>query len=500
LTLTAIVAAGCGGGETKKQTGIASLVPADAPAYFDVVARPDASAAGGLDGAVDAIAGRDVDLNRELARAINAELSSEGADQTYEDDIEPWLGDRAGGFASVVSDEIEGALIVETTDGSRALDVVGKAIEDSGTELRDEQHGGVEYRTDGEGALGIVDDRLVIGTPGGFEAAVDASKGDSLADSSEFDDPVGADSPDNLATAYAEPRGAVDLLERSGEVPPGQLDAITKQLGAGAGEPVVLTATADSEGFKFEGTGPAGEAKPQPVLDDLPSQSWAAAGVVGVGEALRRSLDQIRSSVPGGFDLDEVVRRETGIDLEADLLSWLGDVSAFLGATSVIDLKLGAVMTTTDQRASAAALDRLRWVVARNLPAGQAEVGKLGVSGDAGFTVTFSGFPAPLNVVQRGDRVVVALGDATTDQAFSGGKLGSSSEFERAQSGLGEGFEPSVYVAFGPMAKFLETLPNAESDPDLANALPYLKRLDYFVVGSRREGDRASFGAVLGLP
>jgi len=51
----------------------------------------------------------------------------------------------------------------------------------------------------------------------------------------------------------------------------------------------------------------------------------------------------------------------------------------------------------------------------------------------------------------------------------------------------------------GPLFQLIDGFLQAQSDPGYRSAKPYLDHLDYFVLGGRRDQDRAEVRMVLGL-
>src|SRR5215207_2007771 len=110
-----LVAAGCGGGDEGSEE-LASVAPAEALLYLESVVRPEGSEAD----AIEALASRVgviQDPGGEIVRQLDAGLASSGAEVSYDSDIEPWLGERAGiFFRSFSGDPPEFAVAFETTD------------------------------------------------------------------------------------------------------------------------------------------------------------------------------------------------------------------------------------------------------------------------------------------------------------------------------------------------------------------------------------------------
>ena len=110
-----------------------------------------------------------------------------------------------------------------------------------------------------------------------------------------------------------------------------------------------------------------------------------------------------------------------------------------------------------------------------------------------------AGVPISFQVVQRDDKVVAGLADSVEDVLSPSSTLDDSDAFNSATDALGEDFAPAAFVDFVPLLQLVESFPQARSDPDYRSAKPYLDHLDYFVLGGRRDQDRAELRMVLGL-
>ena len=246
---TAMGLVACGDDDSASE-GPASAVPADAPVYFEsVVDLADA------DELNDALATLGVeDAAGMLGEQLDAGLEADGAPVSYTGDIEPVLGERgglfvqsfgsAGDLASATTDcvapdgaptgttgegcaipgdvtsEGDGALVVETSDEDKARELIDQAIAESGDPAEDASHGGVDYKLNPEDgdAIAVFDGFVVAGTEPGVQAAIDASQGDSLADSEEYQSELDSLAADPVFTAYASPTAVLDQLEASGQL------------------------------------------------------------------------------------------------------------------------------------------------------------------------------------------------------------------------------------------------------------------------------------------
>lgn len=529
----------CGEDEEESVSeGPASAVPADAPVYFESVANLDD--AEGLTSALETLGVEDP--AGMIGGELDAKLEEDGETISYTEDIEPLIGERAGFFvesfgvagdlaeatdcltpggdAVAVSDEGcalpaqditdavasegDGAVVVETPDEDGARELIDQLIAESGDPAEDATHGDVDYKLNPEDgdAIAVFDGFVVAGTEPSVQAAIDASEGDSLADSEEFQSELDDIGTDPVFTAYAEPTAILDQLEASG-----QLDAaaraIAEQTAGGLAEvPAVFAIGADSDKITFDASTGVAESPTQvpteesPLLQELPGDSWAATAIPDVGASVDQALQQFSATAGAAApDIAKEFRRETGLDL-TELTSAIGDIGVFVRGTNVLDVGGGAVVEDLDPGVTADAVEALRRIAQREASPGE-RVTDPGVEGE-GFTVTSPAVPQPINVVQRDDRLVIAYGDEATEDAFAPSEtLGDSDTFTSATEALGD-YGVSLFVDAGPALDIAEST-GASQDPDYAQAQPYLENLDYFITGGSADDDRSRVRAVLGL-
>jgi hypothetical protein len=506
----------CGDDDSSSE-GPASAVPADAPVYLESVV--DIAEADDLNDALETLGVEDA--AGMLGEQLDAEFEADGAPVSYTGDIEPVLGERAGFFVQSfgsggdlasatteipgdVTSDGDAALVVETTDEDRARELIDQAIAESGDPAEDASHAGVEYKLnpDGGDAIAVFDGFVVAGTEPGVQAAIDASQGDSLADSEEYQAELDDLAADPVFTAYASPTAVLDQLEASG-----QLDAagraVAEQAAAGLLDvPAVVTIGADSDKMTFDAsTGVSDTAAQIPteeseLLRGLPGDSWAATAIPDVGASVEQALEQVSTTAgTAAPDFDRELRRETGLDL-GSLTGALGDVAVFVRGTDVLDVGGGAVIEDLDPDATAAALGVLRRLAQREAGPGE-KITQPTVEGE-GYAFTSPSLPQPVNVIQRDGKLVIAYGDEATEEAFAPSEtLGDSDTFTAAAETLGD-YAVSLFLNAGPALDLAESS-GATADPGYAQAQPYLEHLDYLITGATVDDDRSRVRAVLGI-
>src|SRR5829696_2039661 len=355
--LAALVAAGCGSSDqTTASIGSgpdpATLAPVDAILYGELVVRPegdmrdDAAAAVRKVGVVD-------DPGAALRRLVDLVLAeSDDEDFTYADNVEPWLGQRAGGFLVLVDDEPEGAFAFEVADRDE-LDAEIARERDSRELRRGGTYEGIEYDLDedtGEPS-GVVGDFLVVASSlEAFRVAVDASRDDSLADAARFTDAIDDVDEDALASLWFDPQQLARQLRDADDVEPELRRALASDRFARA-DPIVASLTADADEIVLEAvadsqlTGASDDDATggEVTVEQLPGDAWLALGSPPIGPQLREAL-------AGGGVRDMVatkLRRSTGLDLERDLLDELGGLGLFVRGTTPLDIGGGALLRTT---------------------------------------------------------------------------------------------------------------------------------------------------------
>ena len=148
-------------------------------------------------------------------------------------------------------------------------------------------------------ALGVVDDFLVFGTLDQFKAAVDASNGSSLADSSNFQDATATVPSDNLGLGYVDSVKAIGAI--SSTMSP--LEAVTLRpllatLGSG---PAGFSVSARPDEASLDVSLPS-DALPPLAGGDLvgkaPADAWFAMGAENLGATLNDALTRSRKPSP----------------------------------------------------------------------------------------------------------------------------------------------------------------------------------------------------------
>lgn len=502
LALTALVVTGCGGGGGgDEKADPAAIAPKNTLVWVTGQIRPE----GDQKSAVDSIAKKVLgvsDPGAQIQQLIDKSIRKSGSKASFKDDIEPWLGRRAGLAVTSLGaggSDSQAAAIVAAKDTDKAKDALDKLAGEQKPKAVKREYQGVEYRLDSSDktVVAVVDDYVVFGDEASFKAVVDASKGDGLSDNSQYSS-VAKGGADKLGFAFVDTKALVGALGAQGQIPGGG-QALQGLIGA-ANQPVTLTLDAAPQKLTVESvsgvTQQARSSKPNSLLPELPGDAWFAVGLPNLGQTIRQTLDQIGSGVGAGLveTAQQQIRAATGLDLNRDILASLGELAVFAQGSSVLTAGGGVVIQTPDPAAARRLLSKLGPLIARQAQ-GSVRVGTANVAGATGLRISSPRIPGAVNAVLRGNRLVIAYTDAATRQALAPQrKLSDSPEFQQATQSLGGG-QPSLFAAFGPIASIV-------AGTDAANAAQIRKYLGAFstlAAGSRVSGDKQIGRFVLNL-
>ncbi|WP_040320295.1 hypothetical protein [Aeromicrobium marinum] len=272
------------------------VLPADTIAYARIDLDPSASQKVALLRLVDrvpeiaeeiGIDDEDDDLRRVLVEGV---LES-SCDVDYDDDVEPWLGERLGvGLGPDLEDE-QIRIAVQVTDEDAARDGIATLFECAGEEF------GIAF-LDGYA--------IVTPTQDEADAAVEAAGEGSLADTEAFAADLDDLGDDGLVSVWADLEEAGSLVSEFGF----GLGFDEELADTGGATSVFLALRAGSDSLEIGGfTRVADEPETPDVrgLGDLPDDTVAAISVVGAGEyavELYEGFLEGLSGFPfgGGFD------------------------------------------------------------------------------------------------------------------------------------------------------------------------------------------------------
>jgi len=301
---------------------------------------------------------------------------------------------------------------------------------------------------------------------------------------------------DRVASAYISPRGVTSMLPPSATANP-QVAALLDRPEFRTAEPVTaaLTASADqiqldvsgsTETFQGAGGGASGSGGSSDVsVGALPGSAWLGFMTANLGDVIRNALAQSGASTAQGL---AAIRQETGIDVDRDLLSWMGSMAGFVRGTTPVTLGGGLEIASSDPNASRSTVDRARAFI---------DLAHVGVTrpttlaGGTGFTVLTRSLPQPVVVLAKGDKVVIGFGPTSARDLLQPGQtLAQSDVGKAALATLGSGYTPAFVLDPRPIVTLVRTF--AGNDPQTAQVLPYLGAYRSIASGSKTSGGRTT--------
>lgn len=296
------------------------------------------------------------DFDESRDELLSAILQQAGLE--YDDDVKPWLGSELAiaVLPGTTGPQPQIAVLIEQDDSDQAK----AAMDEAAARARAEGGLPIAYR--------LVDE-FVVATDGSdtaraeqtldaFAAQAERDDGD-LSSSKDFADVVDELHGDRLLLGWIDGKDALEEMGRfldGGNFPLGELlqDAAPTAFDLHAARSaLVLEGVARS-------TTDAADGKPE-LTDGLPQSSYGAFTVFDVKRLVR---DGLRAALGTGGDPLAELERQTGIDLEADLLSWIGGESVLVAAPPPAGggriPSFGFVVEPTDRAAAEAALPKIR--------------------------------------------------------------------------------------------------------------------------------------------
>lgn len=511
LALLVTALAGCGGGSEAGGGGPAALVPRDAGLYVEATVRPE----GRMREDALAAAGKVFDTTDPAARISElleqAQASGGEPKLDYARDVEPWLGDRIALWLASggVVGEFRGVALAATTDPEGARESIRAAMRRHDVSLRARSHQGVDYEVgeDGE-SFAVVEGFLALGTEAELKRTIDAADGESLADDERYAKIVGELPEGRIAHFFArtelftkaamgggEP-GASEQYEQLRRIFP--FDEIGPYAGSLSidGERIALdTITTARSGEAFRQLGLFGGAASTPLLGELPGDAWGAFGTPKLGETLKLLVGRFAGAF-GGAALSQQLRQETGLDLEQDILSWIGDAAFFVRGSTPDTVDGGAVIAVTDEERAATAFGKIVGALSSR---GGLEAKPVRIEGaESAFALSESGQPKPVVLARSRQRVVVAYGEAAAAAALSPAeKLADSDAYGEARALLGDELDPGLLLSIPALLSLVEA--SGEADAEFAKVKAYLDALTVLSLGGETSDDRSRSRVAVGL-
>ena len=513
--LAALVISACGGSsDDSGATELAKYAPADSPVFIEGAVQPSSDVAANVDSITETLAG--VNVGDLIKDSISSDSDGE---VDFDTDVQPWLGENAGifvefdpasfadsatggGISSLTAEAGEPAitsydpetdgekygLIVETTDADAAKAFIDKQIaSDPDMDSTEGEYEGFSYTVEADGTTGgIVDDNLVMAsTEDVFKSAIDASKGDNLADTDAFKDLSGKAADGALATVYTANDPYLAALKEQGLDFGGLYEALGISL-EGSGTVVSLVPEADE--ISMKGYTNAGSdltsGDPSALIETFPADSIVALGSGDVGSNATKIMDALNSEgIPGLLEpgqVDKAINEASGqIDIKG-IVDSLETVAFFMNGTNERNLGGALVATSSNIEPIESSLRGISSLVGL---AGDASVRPLpgGVAGFRVFTEDLPGRPVVIGV--KDDRMVIGVGMKASLNALTGsGQTLADSDAYRAADASTEEAGLDMFADPANIAKLVVS--EGAGEPEALEIAKIVRKFQFMAAGS----------------
>jgi hypothetical protein len=516
----------------------ATVVPGAAPLYIDAVLQPT----GSLKTDTLTVGRRLTGRNQPFTGLLKLLQGPSGKTPNYEHEVKPWLGPEGGVFLSSIGaagaksassaaqellqqalskalseglggaesallgaeglpslltqSSLQGALVLDTTDVDKArLFLEGQA---HGAGAHTVSYRGVSFEVSPDGiAEGIVHRFAVIGSEAGLKGVIDTGAGgESLAHASAYAKLASTAESGRLANAYLDLETLDSAVKAHGSS--GSLLALLHGVLGEAGQAYASMIPAGSSlAIDLDTLPPAtgsagGESTPggAQVLRGLPGNAWLAIGLGDLGKTLSggtsalSTLAKLAATIKiGSFGIGKAFAplNSPSIDVQRDLLSWMGPAGIYVGGSSLLNLQAAIVITSKNPALSRAAVGKL---AAAYREAG-ADTASTSIPGtETAVTVKLPAFPLALTMAAGQGKFVMGLGQASIQEALSPqSTLEGSTLYNSAASALGQGIQPSAAVEFHTLTGLIESL-GLNQAPGFSGIASALGSLDSLAAGT----------------
>jgi hypothetical protein len=540
LTLATAVPAlalgGCGSSSSAKKPGMAStVVPASAPVYLEAIVKPT----GSLKDASLTAARRLTHDQNPVGLLVHALESSPYLGHiNFEQDVKPWLGERAGLFLTSISagtstslgvlklsngisseallssveavltkasKHAQGAVVLETSNTGAAQSFLQSKASSAGA--HSVSFDGSSYVLDSEGlAWGLVGHYVVLGSNTGLQNAIETEHGgSSLGHTEPYSKLAAVSEPGSLGSLYLD-TGALssggssvpDLSLLEGLFPSTQQMMLSLI-------PAASSVTLDAD---LISSSPALGGEASAALGELPGSSWIAVGFGDVPTTLPANLGLVREVVSlgastvlasaGGPSLKSFFAALAShkAQLQSELSGWAGKGGLYVSGSGVLELQSGLVIDVTEPTRAKEAVDQIGALMS----ASGAIVEPVTIAGtEAAASIKLNGFPLTLDMGYGDGKFVIGVGEGSVTGALNpSSRFSSSQAYSAAKKTLEGQFSPTAVVEFPSLVGFVEGLGLGENQAT-SSVMPYLRSLATLVAGQQDESGVIRARAVLGL-
>jgi hypothetical protein len=393
------------------------------------------------------------------------------------------------------------AFVIAATDAEAAKAAIEKAGRSGETPHSKRSYDGIDYQVDDEGtAIGLIDDFVVIAPEKTFKRRADLRDGGkTLADSDRYKNAIDDLAEDRLGLMFIDTKALIDASLAQDPESAAQLEQFKSFLPLDKLGPTVASLQADGNAIVVDSatTGvPEGPfrtlieltsgAKTE-LMADLPGDAWGAFALPKLGETAKTMFSSFAGAIGGAAAAAEV-ERSTGLDLEQDIFSWIGDAGLFVRGATEQELDGALVIQSTDDGKASAAFGKIIGLIGKEAGARPDPIQLEGA--ESAFSLTTPGAEKPIVLARGEGRVVAAYGEAAAKAALDPAtELGDSELYRDAKDALGDDMEPGFLLSMPAVITLVDVI--GEADADYAEAKPYLETLGAITTGGKVDGDTA---------
>jgi hypothetical protein len=495
--------AGCGGGGESSSSDLATVAPPKSAVFLEATLRPSGSLKTDVEGLAMKVAGIE-DLGTVIVEKLESAASHNQFD--YEKNIEPWLGEKA----AMALPEYDGdnfseyVMAFQSTDTGATQEFIDNVAEKSDEPIEDGSYEGVDFKVEtGNGStMGVVGDLLVFAqSEAAFKKAVDASDGESLAESDTYASAVSHAPSGSLVDVYADIGG---LIEQAGNEVDPETEKVLETAGIDVKEAsLVASLVPGSDNLELDIAGNLGkgaEASPPAteLLESMPADSLAALSVTEYGKHLQEGIDNLDATgIPGQVpphQLKKALKAE-GIDI-GKLAGSLEEVAAFASGNSKSSLGGAVVLTAKSAAEAKNTVANIGLLLRSNHTPGVTAIG----GAAAGFSIHNSSLGRkPLVIAAKGERIAIGYGLPAALEGLTppSSTLADDATFKEAEQALGD--TPISGFVDGPAALDLAEGLVSPLDTGFQEAKPYLGKIQFIGIGGESEGDLSVAKLIVGL-
>ena len=289
---------------------------------------------------------------------------------------------------------------LETTDEEQARESIDEILSQDSVTYEEDEYEGVSYiSAPGDTyRLGVFDGHVVLAPPADFEAAVDASEGDSLASSDKLTESFDQLGDEGLASLFIdlerfatlESSNSADLEQAEAIVPEFFESGIAMSAGVSAGNKVYL----DYVTPLIEGQPEAGASD---LLGSAPGDVFGAAAIESIGAFGPPIADLLTRANEAGAELDDFPQEgleasfedHVGVSID-EAAAALGDASLWVRGELPDALEVAGEIEVSDTEAATALIEAIEEEVFEEKGS---KVGPPVGGSDVGFSALESSIP-----------------------------------------------------------------------------------------------------------